>query len=122
MNQMVAMTGSIAHEIKQPIAAIVANANAGLRWLERTNPDVDETRAVLQAIVRDGHRVDGVINGIRTVFKGNAATRVSVDLNKVIREVLRSLRASTRLGRSRFTPIWLTIYRLYRVIGCSCSK
>src|SRR5271156_5731518 len=88
MNQMVAMTGSIAHEIKQPIAAIVANANAGLRWLERTNPDVDETRAVLQAIVRDGHRVDGVINGIRTVFKGNAATRVSVDLNKLIREVL----------------------------------
>ena len=53
-----------------------------------TNPDVDETRAVLQAIVRDGHRVDGVINGIRTVFKGNAATRVSVDLNKLIREVL----------------------------------
>jgi PAS domain S-box-containing protein len=88
INQMVAMTGSIAHEIKQPIAAIVTNANAGLRWLERTNPDVDETRAVLQAIVRDGHRVDGVINGIRTVFKGNAATRVSVDLNKLIREVL----------------------------------
>jgi PAS domain S-box-containing protein len=88
MNQMVAMTGSIAHEIKQPIAAIVANANAGLRWLERTNPDVDEARAVLQAIVRDGHRVDGVINGIRTVFKGNAAARVSVDLNKLIREVL----------------------------------
>ena len=88
MNQMVAMTGSIAHEIKQPIAAIVASANAGLRWLERTNPDVDETRAVLKAIVRDGHRVDGVINGIRTVFKGNAATRVSVDLNKLIREVL----------------------------------
>jgi PAS domain S-box-containing protein len=88
MNQLVAMTGSIAHEIKQPIAAIVANANAGLRWLERTNPDVDETRAILQAIVRDGHRVDGVVNGIRTMFKGNAATRVSVDLNELIREVL----------------------------------
>jgi PAS domain S-box-containing protein len=88
MNQLVAMTGSIAHEIKQPIAAIVASAKAGLRWLERTNPDVDETRAVLQAIVRDGHRVDGVVNGIRTMFKGKAATRVSVDLNKLIREVL----------------------------------
>jgi PAS domain S-box-containing protein len=88
MNQLVAMTGSIAHEIKQPIAAIVANAKAGLRWLERANPDVDETRAILQAIVRDGHRVDGVINGIRTVFQGNAATRVSVDLNKLLHEVL----------------------------------
>src|SRR6201987_3552261 len=42
MNQLVAMIGSIAHEIKQPVAAIVANANAGLRWLERTNPDIDE--------------------------------------------------------------------------------
>jgi PAS domain S-box-containing protein len=88
MNQLVAMTGSIAHEIKQPIAAIVANAKAGLRWLERTNPDVDETRAVLQAIVRDGHRVDDVVNGIRAMFKGNAPTRISVDLNKLIREVL----------------------------------
>jgi PAS domain S-box-containing protein len=88
MNQLVAMTGSIAHEIKQPVAAIVANANAGLRWLERTNPDVDETRAVLQAIVVEGHRVDGVINGIRTMFRGDAATRVPVDLNKLIREVL----------------------------------
>src|ERR1700722_435960 len=88
MNQVVAMTGSIAHEIKQPIAAIVANAKAGLRWLERTNPDVDETRAVLQAIVRDGHRVDDVVNGIRAMFKGNAPTRISVDLNKLIREVL----------------------------------
>jgi len=88
MNQMVAMTGSIAHEIKQPIAAIVASANAGLRWLERTTPDVNETRTILQAIVRDGHRVDSVIKGIRTIFKGDAETRVSVDLNEVICEVL----------------------------------
>ena len=88
MNQLAAMTGSIAHEIKQPVAAIVANANAGLRWLERTNPDVNETRAVLQAIVREGHRVDGVINGIRTMFRGDAAMRAPVDLNKLIREVL----------------------------------
>ena len=88
MNQLVAMTGSIAHEIKQPIAAIVANAKAGLRWLERANPDVGETRAVLQAIVRDGHRVDDVVNSIRAMFKGNAATRISVDLNKLVREVL----------------------------------
>ena len=96
MNQMVAMTGSIAHEIKQPIAAIVASANAGLRWLERTKPDVDETRAVLQAIVRDGHRVDSVIKGIRTIFKGDAETRVSVDLNEVIREVLALAQAEYR--------------------------
>ena len=96
MNQMVAMTGSIAHEIKQPIAAIVASANAGLRWLERTKPDVDEARAVLQAIVRDGHRVDSVIKGIRTIFNRDAETRVPVDLNEVIREVLALAQAEDR--------------------------
>jgi PAS domain S-box-containing protein len=88
MNQMVAMTGSIAHEINQPIAAILANAGAGLGWLDRTTPDVNETRAVLQAIIREGHRTDNVIKGIRAMFKTDAETRVSVDLNKLIREVL----------------------------------
>jgi PAS domain S-box-containing protein len=88
VNQMVAMTGSIAHEINQPISAILANANAGLRWLERTTPDLNETRAVLKAIVREAKRTDTIINGIRTIFKAGATTHVSVDLNKLIREVL----------------------------------
>jgi PAS domain S-box-containing protein len=88
MNQMVAMTGSIAHEINQPISAILANANAGLRWLGRTTPDVNETRAVLQAIVREAKRMDNIISGVRTIFKTGAATGVSVDLNELIREVL----------------------------------
>jgi len=88
MNQMVAMTGSIAHEINQPIAAIVANASAGLRWLERTNPDVNETRAVLRAILREGQRTDNIIQGIRATFKADVEARVSIDLNKLLREVL----------------------------------
>ena len=88
MNQMVAMTGSIAHEINQPISAILANANAGLRWLGRATPDVNETRAVLQAIVREAKRMDNIITGVRTIFKTGTATGVSVDLNELIREVL----------------------------------
>jgi PAS domain S-box-containing protein len=88
MNQMVAMTGSIAHEINQPISAILANANAGLRWLGRTTPDVNETRGVLQAIVRETKRMDNIVSGIRTLFKTGAAAGVSVDLNELIREVL----------------------------------
>jgi PAS domain S-box-containing protein len=88
MNQMVAMTGSIAHEINQPITAILVNANAGLRWLGRTTPDVIETRAVLQAIVREAKRMDNIISGIRTIFKSGVAAGVSVDLNELIREVL----------------------------------
>jgi PAS domain S-box-containing protein len=88
MNQMVAMTGSIAHEINQPISAILANANAGLRWLERATPDVKEARAVLQAIVRETKRMDNIVSGVRTIFKTGAAAGVSVDLNELIREVL----------------------------------
>jgi PAS domain S-box-containing protein len=88
MNQMVAMTGSIAHEINQPISAILASASAGLRWLGRTTPDVKETRAVLQAIVREAQRTDKIINGIRTIFKAGATAHVSADLNELIREVL----------------------------------
>jgi PAS domain S-box-containing protein len=88
MNQMVAMTGSIAHEINQPISAILASANAGLRWLGRTTPDVNETRAVLQAIVREAKRMDNIVSGIRTIFKTGAPAGVSVDLNELIHEVL----------------------------------
>ncbi len=88
MNQMVAMTGSVAHEINQPISAIMANASAGLRWLERTNPDVNETRAVLRAILREGQRTDNIIQGIRATFKADVEAHVSVDLNMLLREVL----------------------------------
>jgi PAS domain S-box-containing protein len=88
VNQMGAMTGSIAHEINQPISAILTNAKAGLRWLGRTTPDVNETRAVLEAIVREAQRTDNIINGLRTIFKAGAPARASVDVNKLIREVL----------------------------------
>ena len=88
MNQMVAVTGSIAHEINQPLAAIAANANAGLRWLARTTPDVGETRTVLQGIVHDAHQAGEVIQGIRAMFKAEGQTRVLVDLNALVREVL----------------------------------
>jgi PAS domain S-box-containing protein len=88
VNQMVAMTGSIAHEINQPLSAIVANASAGLRWLERTTPDVDETRTILQEIVDEGHRAGEIIKGIRAMFRADDKSRVSVDLNELLREVL----------------------------------
>ena len=88
MNQIVAVTGSIAHEINQPLAAITANANAGLRWLARKTPDVGETRTVLQGIVHDAHRASEVIQGIRAMFKAEGQTHISVDLKALMREVV----------------------------------
>src|SRR5206468_11438502 len=82
------MAASIAHEINQPLAAIVANGNAALRWLANTTPDLDEARAALKRIVNDGHRASEVIGGIRAMFKKDSQEKASLDVNRLIRGVL----------------------------------
>jgi C4-dicarboxylate-specific signal transduction histidine kinase len=88
INRFGAMTASIAHEINQPLAAIVANANAGQRWLAHAEPDLDEVRAALKRIADDGHRTAELVQGIRAMFKNDGQKRVAVDVNELIREVL----------------------------------
>ncbi|MBV9970433.1 MAG: PAS domain S-box protein [Xanthobacteraceae bacterium] len=88
INRFGAMTASIAHEINQPLAAIVANANAGQRWLSHPEPDLDEVRAALKRIAEDGHRTAELVQGIRAMFKNDAQKRVPLDVNELIREVL----------------------------------
>jgi PAS domain S-box-containing protein len=84
---MGAMTASIAHEVNQPLAAIVANANAGLRWLAKGTPDLTEVRALLKRIVSDGHRAGKVIASIRSMFKDRGETS-PMTFNDLICEVL----------------------------------
>jgi PAS domain S-box-containing protein len=86
------MSASIAHEINQPLAAIVANGNAGLRWLANVAPDLDEVRATLKRIVSDGHRAGTVISSVRTLFKKNVQARAPIDVNDLVREVLSLVR------------------------------
>src|SRR6266850_7495125 len=62
-----AVSASIAHEIKQPLTGMITNADAGLRWLERSMPD--EAKAAFEQIVADGHRAAAVIGSIRAIFK-----------------------------------------------------
>jgi len=88
LNRMGAMTASIAHEINQPLSAMVSGASAGLRWLARSTPDLDETRTALRRIVRDGRRAAEVIEGIRAMFKADQRAHVAVDVNQLVREVL----------------------------------
>jgi PAS domain S-box-containing protein len=85
---MGAMTASIAHEVSQPLGAIVANANAALRWLERPEPEVGEIRAALSRIVNEGHRASEVIASIRGMFGKSTTERSLVDVNVLIGEVL----------------------------------
>ena len=92
MTAMGQMAASIAHEINQPLAAIVANGNAGLNWLTRATPDLNEAREALKCIVNDGHLAGEVIGGIRSMFKKSGHEGAPQDLNEVVREVLALLR------------------------------
>ena len=96
LNEMGAMTGSIAHEISQPLSSIVTAANAALRWLARSNPEIEETRTLLQGIVHDGQRASDIIKGIRAMFRADLEQRSVVNLNELIREVLALSRSELR--------------------------
>jgi signal transduction histidine kinase len=85
---MDAMAASIAHEVNQPLSAMVTNASAGLRWLTSATPDLNEARASFENIVNDGRRASEVIGGIRSMFKKEAHGRLLLDANDLVREVL----------------------------------
>ena len=82
------LTASIAHEINQPLAAMVANGNAGLSWLKRATPDVDEARDAFTCIVNDGRRAAEVIESIRALFKNVDQKKTPIDINKLVRDML----------------------------------
>jgi PAS domain S-box-containing protein len=88
VSRMGAMTASIAHEMNQPLGAIVANANAGLRWVGRIPPAIDGARECFEQIVRAGQRAADVLEGVRAMFKSKELASVSIDLNQLINEVL----------------------------------
>jgi len=82
------LTASLAHEVNQPIAAAVTDANTCLRWLTRDHPDVEEARAAAMRMVKDGMRAAEIISRIRLLFKKGTSQRESMDVNEVIREMI----------------------------------
>ncbi len=82
------LSASIAHELNQPLTAIVANANAATRWLNSPAPDFKEVRESLDRIVNEGHRASHVIGSVRAMFKKDVGDRTFVDINEIIREVV----------------------------------
>jgi signal transduction histidine kinase len=82
------IAATIAHEINQPLSAIVTNGSAGLRWLANPTPNLDEANAALKRIVKDGHRASGVITSIRAMLKRTPRDKTLVNVNEVIRDVL----------------------------------
>ena len=80
------LSASIAHEIRQPLAGILANAQAALRWLEKAN--VEEVRENLNGIVSDGQRANDIITNLRAMFKHDVQEKTLVDINGLVLSVI----------------------------------
>lgn len=102
------MAASIAHELSQPLAAVIINGKACLRWLSGEHPNLGEARASVEGIVRDATRAGEVIAGIRALTRKAATEKERLDLNETIEQVVVLVRAElhkhrvvlhTQLGR-----------------------
>ena len=87
------LTASLAHEIKQPIAAAVTDAKTCLRWLGRDEPDLAEAREAAARIIKDVTRASDIISSVSLLFKKGALQRELVDVNELIREMITLLRS-----------------------------
>src|SRR5213593_1810886 len=100
------LTASLAHEVNQPIAAAVTDANTCLRWLTRDHPDVEEARHAASRIVKDATRAGEIISRTRLLFKKGTPQWELVDINEVIREMIVLLRSeATRHNTSVRTEL-----------------
>jgi two-component system, LuxR family, sensor kinase FixL len=88
VNLLGEMTASIAHEVNQPIAAVVTGASAGLRWLSAAPPNLEEAKQTLSRIVKDGNRASEVISRIRALVKKAPPRRDQVNVNETILEIV----------------------------------
>jgi C4-dicarboxylate-specific signal transduction histidine kinase len=87
LSSMGELTASLAHEVNQPIAAAITDANTCLRWLSRAQPDLEEARAAASRAVQDGVRAGEIVKRVRLLFQEDTLQREPVDLNEVIREI-----------------------------------
>jgi C4-dicarboxylate-specific signal transduction histidine kinase len=88
VSSMGELAASLAHEINQPIAAAITDANTCVRWLSRDQPDLEEARGAASRIVQDGKRAGEIVNRVRLLFKKGAVQRELVDLNDTIQEMV----------------------------------
>src|SRR5215217_910873 len=102
-----AVAATIAHEVKQPLAAMITRCDTGLRWLDREIPDLDKAKAGFRQIAADGHRAAAVIDSIRANFRNDARVRAPLDIDSLVEEVmillqddLKSHRISVKVERS----------------------
>ena len=93
------LTASIAHEVKQPTAAVIINAHAGLRWLAAQPPELGEVRQALGLIINDANRASEVINRIRALAKKAPPRKDRLHINEIILEVIDLTRSEVHRNR-----------------------
>lgn len=93
------LTASIAHEVNQPLSAVITNASACLRWLGAETPNLDEARHAVERIVRDGQRASEVIGRVRALVKQAPERKDWLQINDVIEEVLALARSEMQRSR-----------------------
>lgn len=109
IQSMEGLTVSIAHEINQPLAAILTSANAGQRWLNQTPPNLQKAHETLERMAADAHRASTIIARIRGLTRGDAPHQVAFDINAALEDILalskaeldlQDITVSLRLGES----------------------
>ncbi|WP_326491208.1 ATP-binding protein [Paraburkholderia sp. HD33-4] len=90
------LSASIAHEVGQPLAAIITNAEAGLRWLRRQPLDVEEIEACMTQITGEGNRAAEIVQRVRKLMKGAPPDRALVEVNELIDEVVTLIRGEVK--------------------------
>ena len=93
------LSASIAHEMLQPLAAIMTNGNAGLRWLAKAKPNLDQARASFEGVIAAARHAGNVIHTIRSMFKKGHDEKVALNPNWLIEEVLELLHVNLRQRR-----------------------
>jgi PAS domain S-box-containing protein len=93
------LSASIAHEVNQPLASVVTNAQACQTWLLHDPPNLDRAQATLERIIRDGHSAAEVVRRIRALFKEAAPVKALLNMNQLVAEVLRVLSDELRDNR-----------------------
>jgi PAS domain S-box-containing protein len=93
------LAASIAHEVNQPLAGIVTNANASLRWLAGQSPNLAEAREAIRRIIRDGNRAGDVVSRMRALLKKASTAKEQLDLNETIEEVVVLTQGEARRNR-----------------------
>jgi C4-dicarboxylate-specific signal transduction histidine kinase len=92
-----ALTESIAHEVRQPLTSIAANGSAALRLVERSPPDLEEVRLALADMIRDGARIEQLLDDIRVLFGKAKRDKERIDINHAVLEALKLLQETLRV-------------------------